>query len=138
MGKRFKALTDSGAALSLVHTSIYSMIEDHYKTKIVPAAVNLNAADGSAMCSLGKATLHLHIAKCKFSHTFVICDKLPDTDIVYEIDIENVIIGWNWSKDLYKQKILHLTEKNVYPMIFFAKMLVYIILLYYYNNWHRW
>ena len=60
--------------------------------------------------------------------------------------------GWNWSKDLNKQKILHLTDMllqanmaassgqrdNVYPMIFFAKMLVYIILIYYYNNWHRW
>ena len=59
--------------------------------------------------------------------------------------------GWNWSKDLNKQKIFHLTDKllqanmaasaglreNVYPLIFFAKMLVYIILLYYYN-WHRW
>ena len=59
---------------------------------------------------------------------------------------------WNWSKDVNKQKILHLTDKllqanmaassglgeNVYPIIFFAKMLVYIILLYYYNNWHRW
>ena len=54
-------------------------------------------------------------------------------------------------KDLNKQKILHLTGKllqgnmaaysglreNVYPIIFFAKMVVYIILLYYYN-WHRW
>ena len=53
--------------------------------------------------------------------------------------------GWNWSKDLNKQKILHLTDKllqanmaassglreNVYPIIFFAKMLIYIILLYY-------
>ena len=48
--------------------------------------------------------------------------------------------GWNWSKDLNKQKIFHLTDKllqanmaassglreNVYPLIFFAKMLVYI------------
>ena len=63
-----------------------------------------------------------------------------------------VIMDGDWSKDLNKQKILHLTDKllqanmaafsglreNVYPIIFFAKMLVYIILLYYYNNWHRW
>ena len=60
--------------------------------------------------------------------------------------------GWNWSKDLNKQIILHLADKllqanmaassglreNVYPIIFFAKMLVYIILLYHYNNWPRW
>ena len=79
--KRFKALIDSGTALSLVCTSIYNMIEDQYKTNILPAAAHLKTADGSAMYSLGKATFHLHIAKFKFSHTFIICDKLLDTDI---------------------------------------------------------
>ena len=46
-GKRFKALIDSGAALSLAHTCVYNMIEECYKTKILPAAVHLKAADGS-------------------------------------------------------------------------------------------
>ena len=32
-GERFKALNDSGAALSLACNSIYNMIEDHYKPK---------------------------------------------------------------------------------------------------------
>ena len=67
-GKRFKAVIDSGAALSLVCTSVYSMIEDCYKTKMVPATVNLKTVDRSAMSSLGKATLHLCIANFKFSH----------------------------------------------------------------------
>ena len=80
-GKRFKALTDSGVTLSLVCTSIYNMIEDHYKTKMLPAAVHLKSADGPSMSSLGKATLHLCMANFEFSHTFVICDKLPDTNI---------------------------------------------------------
>ena len=40
-GKRFKALTDSGAALSLACTRVYNIIEDYYKTKILPAAVYL-------------------------------------------------------------------------------------------------
>ena len=44
-GKRFKALIDSGAALSLAHTSVYNMIEDYYKTKILPAAVHLKTVD---------------------------------------------------------------------------------------------
>ena len=62
-----------------------------------------------------------------------------------------VIIDGTSPNDLNKQKILHLTDKllqanmaassglreNVYPIIFFAKMFIYIILLYYYNNWHR-
>ena len=67
--KRFKALINSGAALLLVCTSIYNMIEDHYKTKTLPAAIHLKTANGSAMSSLGKATLNLQIANFKFSHT---------------------------------------------------------------------
>ena len=60
--KRFKALIDSGAALLLAQISVYNMIEDCYKTKILPAAVHLKTTDGSSMSSLGMATLHLHIA----------------------------------------------------------------------------
>ena len=52
-GKRFKALIDSGTPLTLVYSSIYNMIEDHYKTKILTAAVHLKTADGSSMSSLG-------------------------------------------------------------------------------------
>ena len=38
-GERFKPLINSETALSLVCTSICNMIEDCYKTKILPAAV---------------------------------------------------------------------------------------------------
>ena len=85
--KKFKALIDSGAALSLFQTSIYNMIENCYKTTILPAAVHLKTANGSTMSSLGKATLHLHSANFKFSHTFITCDKLPGTNILFGIDI---------------------------------------------------
>ena len=87
-GKRFKTLIDFGAALTLAPTTVYNMIEDCYETKILPAAVHLKTADGSSMSSLGKATLHLCIANFNFSHTFVICDKLPDTDILFGTDIQ--------------------------------------------------
>ena len=87
-GERFKALIDSGAALSLAHPSIYNKIEDCYITKILPAAVNLKTSDGLSMSSLGKATLHLYIANFKFSKTFIIRDKLLDTDILFGIDIQ--------------------------------------------------
>ena len=69
--QEFKALIDSGAALPLAHTSVYNMIDDHFKTKILPAGVHLKMADGSSMCSLSKSTLHLHNANFKFSHTFI-------------------------------------------------------------------
>ena len=86
--ERFKALTNSGAAISLVLTSIYNMIEDHYTTKILPSVVHLKAADRSSMLSLGKVTLHLHIANFKFPHTFIILDELPETDILLGIQIQ--------------------------------------------------
>ena len=62
--------------------------------------------DGSAMSSLGKATLHLWIANFKFSHVFVICDKLPDTDILLCIDIQERSLSYSWdvAKELVIQK----------------------------------
>ena len=63
------------------------MIDDQYMTKMLTAAVHLKTAQGSVMSLLGKATLHLHITNLKIFHTFVICDKLPDTDILFGIDI---------------------------------------------------
>ena len=104
MGERFKVLNDYGAALSLVHTCVYSMIEDCYKTNIVPAAVNLKTADGSAKSSLGKTTLHLCIANVKLSNAFIIYDKLPDTDILFGIDIQkrySLSYGWDADKQLF-------------------------------------
>ena len=107
MQVRFKALFDSGAALSLVHTSFYSMTEDCYKTKIVPSAVHLKTADRSVMSALSKATLHLHIANFMFSHTFVICDKLLDTDILFGTDIQKRYSRssrWDADKQLFIQR----------------------------------
>ena len=105
-GKGFKALIDSGAAVSLALTRIYNMIEDHYKTKI-PAAVHLKTADGSPMSSLGKVTLHLHIFNFKFCHTFIICDKLLDIDILFGIDIQrrySLSCSWESDKQLFIQR----------------------------------
>ena len=83
------------------------MIEDHYKTKILPAGAHLKTADRSAMSSLGKATLHLHIANFKFSHKFIICDKPPDKDILFDIDIQkrySQSYSWDVDKQLFIQR----------------------------------
>ena len=40
------------------------------------------------MSLLGKAALHLHITNFKISHIFIICDMLPDTDILFATDIQ--------------------------------------------------
>ena len=49
---------------------------------------------------LDKATLHLCIANFKFSHTFVICDKLPDTDILFGVDTQKTYsLSYSWDAD---------------------------------------
>ena len=58
VGKHLKTLIDSGATISLICKSVYNLMEDHYKTYILPAAFNLWTADGSSMSSMGKASLH--------------------------------------------------------------------------------
>ena len=78
MGKRYKALINSEAAVSLLRYSTYKSIEDCYKTPIQPMTAKLNTANGSPMSALGITTLHLHIVKFKFTHNFIICDQLPD------------------------------------------------------------
>ena len=52
------------------------------------------------MSSLVKAALHLCIANFKFSHTFIICDKLPETDILFDLDIQNKYsLSYSWGSD---------------------------------------
>ena len=42
----------------------------------------LNTADGLPMTTLGMMALHLRIADFKFTHNFIICDRLSDTEII--------------------------------------------------------
>ena len=79
-GKFYKALINSGATISLLGYSTYKNIEDSYKTPIMPTTAKLNKADGSPMTALGMTALHLRIAEFKFTHNFVICNRLPDTE----------------------------------------------------------
>ena len=87
-GKCYKALIDSGAAILLLRYSTYKKIEDCYKTPIQPTTVKLNTTDGSPMSALGVTALHLRIAKFKFTHNFIICDQLPETELIFGIDIQ--------------------------------------------------
>ena len=34
------------------------------------------------MMALGMTALHLRIAEFKFTHNFIICDRLPETEII--------------------------------------------------------
>ena len=86
--KHYKALIDSGTAVSLVRWSIYQNIDDNLKTAIQSTSIHLNTAGGSPMTALGITTLQLWTADFKFPHNFIICDRLPDTEILFGIDVQ--------------------------------------------------
>ena len=51
--------------------------------------------------------LHLRIADFKFTHNFIICVRLPDTEILFGIDIRkkfSLSYAWDKEKNCYIQK----------------------------------
>ena len=59
------------------------------------------------MTALGMTALHLRIAEFKFMHNFVICNKLPDTEIIFGIDIQkkfSLSYAWDKEKNCYIQR----------------------------------
>ena len=66
----------------LLRYSTYKKIEDCYKTPIQCTTANLNTADGSPMSAIAATALHLRIAEFKFTHNFIICDQLPETELI--------------------------------------------------------
>ena len=98
-GKCYKALINSGAAISLLQYSTYQHIDDSFKTPTQPTTAKLNTTDGSPMTALGMTALHLRIADFQFTHNFVICDRLPDMEIIFGIDIQKFSILYAWDKE---------------------------------------
>ena len=98
-GKHYKALIDSSAAISLLQYSTYKKIEDCYKTPIQPTTAKLNTAGGSPIMALGSTALHLWLAEFKFTHNFIICDQLPETELIFGIDIQKFSLSYAWDKD---------------------------------------
>ena len=63
--------------------------------------------DGSPMTALGMTALHLRIAEFKFTHNFIICNRLPDTELIFGIDIQkkfSISYAWDKEKNCYIQK----------------------------------
>ena len=59
------------------------------------------------MTALGMTALHLRIADYMFTHSFIICDRLPYTEIVFGIDVEKTFslsYAWDKEKVCYMQK----------------------------------
>ena len=40
------------------------------------------------MSAIGTVALHLRIAEFKFTHNFIICDQLSETELIFGIDIQ--------------------------------------------------
>ena len=52
------------------------------------------------MTALGMTTLHLPKVEFKFTHNFVFCDRLPDTEIIFSIDIQKKFsLSYTWDKE---------------------------------------
>ena len=98
-GKCYKALIDSGAAISLLQYSTYQHIDNSFKTPIQPTTAKLNTVDSLPMIALGITALHLRIAYFKYTHTFVLCNRLLDTEIILGIDVQKKFsISYAWDK----------------------------------------
>ena len=79
-----KALIDSGAALyHCSGTQPTGKLRIVIKHPYSPPQPNLNTTDCSPMMALGSTTLHLWIAEFKFTHNFIICDQLPETELIF-------------------------------------------------------
>ena len=99
-GKHYKSLIDSEATILLLRYSTYKKIADCYKTPIQPTTAKLNTADGLPMSALGSTTLHVRIAKFKFTHNFIICNQLPETELILGIDIQRKFsLSYVWDKE---------------------------------------
>ena len=59
------------------------------------------------MTALGMTALHLRITDFKFTHNFVICNRLPGTEIIFGIDVQkkfSISYAWNKEKNCYIQR----------------------------------
>ena len=98
--KLYKALIDSGATISLLKYSAYKKFGNSYKTPNQPTPAKLNTTDDYPMTALGMTALHLRIAELKFTHNFIICDWLPDMELIFGIDIQKKFsIAYTWDKE---------------------------------------
>ena len=107
MGKQYKALIDSEAVISLVKYTLYQTRDSSFKTSIQATLIQLNTANGSPMTALGMTTLQLRVADFKFSYTFIICDRLPEMELLFGIYIQkkfSLSYAWDRDKNCYIQR----------------------------------
>ena len=100
-GKCYEALIDSGAAISLFRYFTYQMIDDSFKTPIQLTTTKCWTWQmDHKLTAFGMTTLHLRIADFKFTHNFISCNRLLDTEIIFGIDIQKKFsLSYAWDKE---------------------------------------
>ena len=86
---------------------MYQNIDNNFQTAIQSTSIYLDAVDGSPMIALGIPTLQLWTAGFKSLHNFIICDRLPNTEILFGIDVQKkfaLSYTWDQERNCYKQK----------------------------------
>ena len=61
------------------------------------------------MSTVEVTALHLSIAEFKFTHNFIICDQLPETELIFGINIQKKLsLSYAWDKEkvaTYKEMV---------------------------------
>ena len=105
VGKQYKALVDLGAVISLVRYSTDQTIDKKFKITIQLTSIQVTTADGSPMTALGMTTLQLRIADFRFSHTFIIYNRLLEVELLFGIDVQKKYsLYYTWGREKKKQK----------------------------------
>ena len=59
------------------------------------------------MSAIGTTTLHLRFSEFKFTHNFIICDQLLETELIFGIDIQRKFspsYAWDKERNCYIQR----------------------------------
>ena len=59
------------------------------------------------MSTIGTMALHLRIAEFKFTHNFIICGQLPETELIFGINMQrkfSLSYAWDKEENCYIQK----------------------------------
>ena len=51
------------------------------------------------MVALGSTALHIRIAEFKFTHNLIIWDQLPETELIFGINIQKFSLSYAWDKE---------------------------------------
>ena len=66
------------------------------------------------MSAIGIIALHLRIGEFKFTHNFIICDQLPEMELIFGIDIQRKFsLSYAWDKE---KKLLHSKRRKIFNL----------------------